>query len=88
MHQVILPAVTLLQNSEANKLSNTWKKATAVRLKARRLCFGDHDQIIEEINKRDRLNYDKASSEDDNDSASSRSDKNLSQKSNKDDDSD
>jgi hypothetical protein len=80
--------VNFLQNFETNKLLNTCNKATAVRLKARRLCFEDHDQIIEEINQRDCLNYDKASSEDDDDSASSRSDENLSQQSNEDDDSD
>jgi hypothetical protein len=74
MGLVILPAAALLQNSETDKLPNTCNKATAVRLGARRLCFDDHDQILEEINRRDRLNYDEASSEDDDDSASSRSD--------------
>jgi hypothetical protein len=88
MQQVILPAVTLLQKSETNKLPNTCNKATSVRLKARRLCFEDQDQILHEINRRDRLNYEEVSSEDDDDSASSRSDESLSQPSDEDDDSD
>jgi hypothetical protein len=77
MQQVILPDVALLRISRSNKLPNTCNKASATRLKACKICLDDHDQILEDINRRDRLCYDEASSEeedndDDSDDESSR----------------
>jgi hypothetical protein len=63
MQQVVLPDATLLPISSSNKLPNTCNKSSAIRLKACKICLHAHDQILEDINRRDRLCYDEASSE-------------------------
>ena len=78
--------VTLLPISKSNKLPNTCSKATAFRLKASKICVDDHDEILEEINRRDRLGYDEASSEDDSDESASSSDNERTSDQNDDDD--
>ena len=67
MQQVVLPDATLLPISKSNKLPNTCNKASATRLKACKIFLNDHDQILEDINRRDRLSYDEASSEEEED---------------------
>ena len=70
MQQVVLSDATLLPISRSNKPPNTCNKASATRLKACKICLDDHDQILEDINRRDRLSYDEASSEEEDDSDS------------------
>ena len=64
VHQVVAPDLKLAPISAQNKLPNTCDKKNATKLKAEKLSNADHEAIMEEIRRRDVLEYEEEEQED------------------------
>ena len=58
LQQVIDPMLELLEISPANKLPNNCDKRACTRLRARKISNESHEELIEEIHRRECLDFD------------------------------
>jgi hypothetical protein len=65
MQQVVSSKVELESISEMNKLPHTCDRRTATRLGAKRISNEDHDEMLEEIHRREALEFDEERDEED-----------------------